>query len=115
MEGEFMSTAIDSNELEALAQWLAAHSQQLPQLLSDLEALRAAGNLNDFWAALKTAGDLLVPWLEDCPLVSASAADAAGSGHRAAINLGPIISALPQLINLIQAIIAAFNQTGGGR
>jgi len=106
-----MSTAIDSNQLAALAQWLASHSEQLPQLLSDLEALRAAGNLNDFWAALKTAGDLVVPWLDDCPLVSSSTADSAG-GPRVAINLGPIINALPQLISLIQAIIAAFNQTG---
>jgi hypothetical protein len=110
-----MSTAIDSSQLEALAQWLASHSEQLPQLLSDLEAMQAASNLNDFWAALKTAGDLLVPWLEDCPLVSNSTGDATSGAHRVSINLGPIINALPQLISLIQAIVAAFNQSGGGQ
>jgi hypothetical protein len=109
---QLMSTTIDSNQLEALAQWLAKYSDQLPQLLSDLEALRAAGNLNDFWAAMKTVGDLVVPWLDNCPLVSTSGTDATAAGHRATINLGPIINALPQLISLIQAIIAAYNQAG---
>ncbi|HEX4148121.1 MAG TPA: hypothetical protein VHY20_04000 [Pirellulales bacterium] len=109
-----MTFAIDATQLAALAQWLSEHSQQLPQLLSDLEALRAATNINDFWTAFKTAGDLLVPWLEDCPLVAPPAADAQNASP-VSIDLGPIINALPQLISLIQAILAAFQQTGGGQ
>jgi hypothetical protein len=108
-----MTMTIDSTQLADLAQWLAQHSQQLPQLLSDLEAVRAAANLTDFWAAFKTAGDLVVPWLEDCPLVLSPPATSASGAHALSIDLGPIINALPQLISLIQAILAAFQQAGG--
>lgn len=104
-----MTVQLDSSQLAALLNWLESHSAQLPQLLSDLEAVFAAGNLVDFWTALKTAGDLVVPWLEDFPTDPASASAA----QKLSVNFSALLNALPQLIALVQAIAAAFGGSGG--
>lgn len=112
-----MTKTIDLSQLTAVAQWIEKHAADLPQLMTDLEAIRAAQNLADFWAALKTAGDLVLPWLEDCPLVAVTdgTLTSSATGMAAAINVAPIIQLLPQLIGLIQAIVAVFHQTAGGQ
>jgi hypothetical protein len=120
-----MTTTLALDDLVALARWLAGHSVQLPQLLDLIRTWRAAQSFGDCWTAIKAIGDLIVPWLEDCPLLKVSSA--AGSsvptisaGDRAALegelktlglDWGSILDELPQLLQLLQMILPLLTHT----
>ena len=119
-----MSTDLAALPASALpyVQWALGHWQQIPQLGGDVVAVESAAGLDARWAAVKTAGDLLVTILDDFPVVApppvttdAVAAMLAQHGADGAngqiINI--LIQNLPAILSFITQIIPLFKAGNG--
>jgi len=114
-----MSVDLNSLPVSALpyVQWALGHWQQIPQLAGDVMAVESAEGLDARWAAVKTAGDLLVTILDDFPVVAPPAVtpDAVQAMLAAQGPVGAngqiisiLIQNLPQILSFITQIIPLF-------
>ena len=109
-----MSTDLSSLPATALpyVQWALGHWQQIPQLAGDIVAVESASGTDARWAAIKTAGDLLVTLIDDFPAatpapVTADAVQSMLAAHGAVGANGQIIN---ELIQNLPAILSFITQ-----
>ena len=115
-------TALPASALPYV-QWALGHWQQIPQLAGDVVAIESADGVDARWAAIKTAGDLLVTVIDDFPVqtpppVTADAVQAMCAAHGAVGANGQIINTLiqnlPAILSFITQILPLFKAGGAG-
>jgi uridylate kinase len=97
----------------AVLRWLLGHVDQLPALVAAVESIATAADLADRWAAVKSAGDLVVSILGDFPgfnsttdTVEVLRANLHQQAARLSIDWSRVAAALPQIVALVEQILA---------